>query len=68
MSSKKENLSGFISMTTAVSVNIAADAPTNVASDGKKGKLRRKLTIPPRKKASSIRLESATPSNVLPNT
>jgi hypothetical protein len=55
-------------ITTAVSVNIAAEAPTNVAPEGKKGRLSGKLIIPPRKNAASIFFESATLSSVFPNT
>lgn len=55
-------------MTTAVNVNIAADAPTKVASKGKKGKLNGKLRRPPRKKAVSIFRELVTLSSVFPKT
>ena len=55
-------------MTTAVNVNIAADAPTKVASGGKKGTLNGKLRTPPRKKAVNIFLVSATLSSVFPKT
>jgi len=68
MSNRNENLGGLTSMTTAVSVNIAAEAPTNVVSAGKKGRLSRKLKIPPVKNAESIRPDPETPSRVLPNT
>jgi hypothetical protein len=57
-----------MSMTTAVRVKIAADAPTNVVSGGKKGKLRGKLRRPPRKKASNTCFESVMLSRVLPKT
>jgi hypothetical protein len=68
MSSNHENLSGFINITTAVNVKIAAEAPTNVASAGKKGMLRGKLRTPPKKKAVSIRFELVTLSKVFPKT
>ncbi len=68
MSSSHENLRGLSIITTAVKVNIAADAPTKVASGEKRGRLNGKLRIPPRKNAASIRLESATLSKVFPKT
>ena len=68
MSNRNENLNGLTSMTTAVRVNIEAEAPTNVVSVGKNGRLSRKLKIPPRKNAQSIRPDPETPSRVLPNT
>ncbi len=49
-------------------MNIAAEAPTNVASGGKKGKLSGKLRQAPKKKAISRLLESLTLSKVFPNT
>ena len=69
ISKSHDHLKGFINITTAVSVKIAAEAPTKVAPGGKKGKLRGKLRIPPRKKAASIfRLQFVTLSKVFPKT
>ena len=59
---------GFSNITTAVSMNIAAEAPTNVAPGAKNGKLNGKLRTPPKKKAISMLLESLTLSKVFPNT
>jgi len=55
-------------MTTAVKVNIAAEAPAKFSLTGKNGRLNGKLRMPPRKKADNIFLASATPSRVFPNT
>ena len=55
MSSRNENLSGLTSMTTAVRVNMAAEAPTKVVSAENNGRLSRKLKIPPVKNAESKR-------------
>jgi len=69
MSSSQDHLSGFINITTAVNVKIAADAPTKVVSGGKNGTLKRKLRSPPRKNANNIRLESGEIlSSVFPKT
>jgi len=68
ISRSQENHRGLINITIAVSVKIAAEAPTKVASGGKKGRLRGKLRRPPRKNALSIFFESVTLSNVLPKT
>ena len=68
MRRSSENLSGLSSITTAVRVKIAADAPTNVASRGKKGMLNPKLRTPPRKNVPSIRFELVTLSKVFPKT
>ena len=60
---------GFSNITTAVSVNIAAEAPTKVASGGKKGIDNGKLRIPPRKNVINIfLLVLVTLSNVFPKT
>ena len=64
----QENLKGFNNITTAASVKIAAEAPTNVDPAGKKGRLRGKLSKPPVKKTASICLELVTLSSVLPKT
>jgi hypothetical protein len=68
ISSSQENRKGLINITTAVRVKIAADAPAKVEFGGKNGRLRGKLTSPPKKRAPNIRLESATLSNVFPKT
>ena len=64
----QENRRGFINITTAAKVKIAADAPTKVASGEKKGRLSGKLRIPPTKNTVSIRFEFVTLSKVLPKT
>jgi len=59
----------LISMSTAAKVKMAADAPTKVAEGGKKGMLRRKLRMPPKKNTVTIFFfEFVTLSRVLPNT
>lgn len=56
-------------MSTAAKVKMAADAPTKVAEGGKKGMLRRKLRMPPKKNTVTIFFfEFVTLSRVLPNT
>lgn len=66
--SSHENLNGFISMTTAVSVKMAAEAPMNVESGGKNGTLKGKLRSPPRKNAKDMRFQLDMLSRVLPKT
>lgn len=66
--SSREKRRGFINITTAAKVKIAADAPTKVASAGKKGRLSGKLRIPPTKNTVSIRFEFVTLSKVFPKT
>jgi hypothetical protein len=69
ISKSHDHRKGFINITTAVSVKIAAEAPTKVEPGGKKGKLNGKLRMLPRKKAESIfRLEFVTLSKVFPKT
>lgn len=68
MSSSQENRKGLINITTAVRVKMAAEAPTKVASGGKKGRLSGKLRRPPKKNALNIFAESVTLSKVFPNT
>lgn len=68
MSSSHENRRGLINITTAVKVKMAADAPTKVASEGKKGRLRGKVRRPPRKNVPNMCFESVTLSKVLPKT
>ena len=69
MNSSQDQRRGFINITTAVNVKIAAEAPTKVVSGGKKGTLRIKLRSPPRKKENNIRLESGEIlSSVFPKT
>ena len=64
-----ENRRGLSNITTAANVKIAAEAPTNVVSGGKKGTLPRKLRMPPKKNVpSSFFFEFVTLSNVFPNT
>ena len=69
ISKSHDHLKGFINMTTAVSVKIAAEAPIKLVPGGKNGKLSGKLSMPPRKKAVSICLgEFVTLSKVFPKT
>jgi hypothetical protein len=69
MNRSQDHLKGFINITTAVNVKIAAEAPTKLVPGGKKGILNGKLSMPPRKKAVSIfPLEFVTLSNVFPKT
>jgi hypothetical protein len=68
LASAEAKRSGLSNITTAVNVSIAADAPRNVASEGKKGRLSGKLRRPPRKKAVIIFLVLATLSSVFPKT
>ncbi len=64
----QENRRGFINITTAARVKIAADAPTKVTPGWKERKVEWEAKYTSEKNTVSIRFEFVTLSRVLPKT